>query len=254
MMYRYICACANTHNVRQTLKQYSCVPGFSVSCCSPLKGLAARFLGALRLAEAAEAMTPLGKEIESTAGLFVPWWPRCNPGSCGHPSLCARPCIYVAKNGSCHVDGCSFCHLQHDLPVHKLNQRQRHVLQQLDKRSKMDLLVSAVCEGFRREGLTDRAGNLIHLLEEEASKHPQEQGVRKQKRILHDLRKALSRMILADAFKAFEDILPNRVLESFQALRLSMPPQIRQIPDGESLSMPRQITDCESLGFMLISF
>ncbi|OLP82830.1 hypothetical protein AK812_SmicGene36481 [Symbiodinium microadriaticum] len=190
-------------------------------------------------------MTPFVETV-STACRFVPWWPRCNPGSCGHPSLCARPCIYVAKNGSCHVDGCSFCHLQHERPVHKLNQRQRHVLQQLDRRSKMDLLVSTVCEGFWREGLADRAGNLIRLLEEEASKHPQGQGMPKQKRHLHDLRKALSRMILADAFKAFEDILPDRVLESFQALRLSMPPQIPQIPDDESLSMPPQIPDGET--------
>ena len=116
----------------------------------------------------------------------------------------------------------------------------------------MDLLVSTVCEGFWREGLADRAGNLIRLLEEEASKHPQGQGMPKQKRHLHDLRKALSRMILADAFKAFEDILPDRVLESFQALRLSMPPQIPQIPDDESLSMPPQIPDGESLGLVLI--
>mmetsp|Transcript_69041 Transcript_69041/g.161725 ORF Transcript_69041/g.161725 Transcript_69041/m.161725 type:complete len:194 (-) Transcript_69041:44-625(-) len=143
----------------------------------------------------------------------------CNPGSLGHPSLCTRPCIYLAKNGACHVEGCNFCHMIHDAPVMKLNQRQRYVLQKLDVKAKLDLILAAVRAGLDREGLTHEAGRLLQLLEEEASKHVEQGLLRSHKKQVYDLRKALMRMSLADSIKSFEDVLPNQVLQSFQDLR-----------------------------------
>ncbi|OLQ02700.1 hypothetical protein AK812_SmicGene14412 [Symbiodinium microadriaticum] len=142
----------------------------------------------------------------------------CNPGSCGHPSLCARPCIYMAKNGACHVEGCNFCHMTHDVPVMKLNQRQRYVLQRLDVKEKLDLILAAARAGLQRKGLTYEAGSFIQLLEE-ASKHARQGLLRSHKKQVYDLRKALIRMSLADIIKTFEDVLPNPVLQSFQDLR-----------------------------------
>ena len=105
------------------------------------------------------AMAPYtGADADMQTRLATPW---CNPGSYGHPSLCARPCIYIAKNGSCHVDGCDYCHMAHDLPVAKLNQRQRYVLQRLSVKVKMDLVLEAVRGGLHREGLTDQAESLL---------------------------------------------------------------------------------------------
>ena len=159
--------------------------------------------------------------VEMQAGLAL--W--CNPGSCGHPSLCARPCIYLAKNGACHVDGCNFCHMPHDQPASKLNQRQRYVLRQLDHKSKMDLMLEAVREGLEREGLATHAAEMTRLLEEEAAKYPQQAGPRSQKRQLHDLRKAFMRMTVSDTIKSFEDVLPEKALQYFQDLRQGLVPQ-----------------------------
>ena len=37
-----------------------------------------------------------------------------NDGSRGHPQLCARPCIRIAKEGGCNLgDACGYCHLGH---------------------------------------------------------------------------------------------------------------------------------------------
>ena len=118
----------------------------------------------------------------------------CNPGSYGHPSLCARPCIYIAKNGCCHVEGCNFCHMTHATKTFKLNQRQRFVLQELDRNLKVQLLLLAMREGFAREGLVKEGGKVIRLLELEASRHPQQEGLRGQRKQMHDLRKAFTRM------------------------------------------------------------
>ncbi|CAE7555422.1 unnamed protein product [Symbiodinium microadriaticum] len=145
--------------------------------------------------------------------------PLCNPGSSGHPFLCARPCVYMMKRGSCHVQECKYCHMNHDLPVTKLNQRQRYVLQRLAMKDKMDLLLAALRAGLHRDGLTDRAGSLLYQLEVEASMHPVPEGRQIHKRQMHDLRKALMRMTLNDNIKAFEDVLPAHVLQSFQDLR-----------------------------------
>ena len=116
---------------------------------------------------------------------------------------------------------CKYCHMNHDLPVTKLNQRQRYVLQRLAMKDKMDLLLAALRAGLHREGLTDQAGSLLYLLEVEASVHPAPEGPRTHKRRILDLRKALMRMTLNDNIKAFEDVLPEQVLQSFQDLRQS---------------------------------
>ena len=42
-----------------------------------------------------------------------------------------------------------------------------------------------------------------------------------QKRQIHDVRKALARMPIADIVKCFEDVLPKEVLQSFEDLRRS---------------------------------
>ena len=38
----------------------------------------------------------------------LPSPPLCNPGSSGHPFLCARRCVYVMKRGWCHVQSCKY--------------------------------------------------------------------------------------------------------------------------------------------------
>ncbi|CAE6911318.1 unnamed protein product [Symbiodinium natans] len=167
-----------------------------------------------------------GADADMQTRLATPW---CNPGSYGHPSLCARPCIYIAKNGSCHVDGCDYCHMAHDLPVAKLNQRQRYVLQRLSVKVKMDLVLEAVRGGLHREGLTDQAESLLCLLEQEASKHSQQASHRDQRRQVYDLRKALSRMTVADTIHAVQDVLPEHVIQSFQNLRRALLPSV--VPD-----------------------
>ncbi|CAE7375944.1 unnamed protein product, partial [Symbiodinium microadriaticum] len=153
----------------------------------------------------------------------LPSPPLCNPGSSGHPFLCARRCVYVMKRGWCHVQSCKYCHLDHYQPVVKLNKRQRHLLQRLDRKSKIDLLLAAFRRGLQRAGLTDQAGSFISLLEDEASMQPEAEAPLNKRRI-DDLLKALKRMTLNDNITAFEDVLPEQVIQSFQDLRRSLAP------------------------------
>ena len=109
--------------------------------------------------------------------------------------------------------------MDHDLSLVKLNKRQRHLLQRLDRKSKIDLLLAAIRKGLHRAGLTDQAGSFISLLEDEASMHPEPEAPLFNPRRIEDLLKALKRMTLNDNITAFEDVLPERVLQSFQDLR-----------------------------------
>ena len=53
-------------------------------------------------------------------------------GSRGHPFLCARPCIRLAK-GNCHVgDACGYCHRSTHPRFTALDKRQRLQLHNMD--------------------------------------------------------------------------------------------------------------------------
>lgn len=53
-------------------------------------------------------------------------------GSRGHPFLCRRPCVRLAK-GNCHMgDACGYCHHQTHRPFASLDKRQRVHLRSMD--------------------------------------------------------------------------------------------------------------------------
>ncbi|CAL1166064.1 unnamed protein product [Cladocopium goreaui] len=58
-----------------------------------------------------------------------------NDGSRGHPQLCARPCIRIAKEGGCNLgDACGYCHLGHLSHGSRVafDKRQRTLLHEMD--------------------------------------------------------------------------------------------------------------------------
>ena len=55
----------------------------------------------------------------------------CNNGSIGHPILCKRPCVHVAKGGPCPLgDPCPYCHFPHRV-LHRPKEEQRAFMKKM---------------------------------------------------------------------------------------------------------------------------
>ena len=169
-----------------------------------------------------------------------------NPGSSGHPDLCARPCVYIAKRGACNVDSCNFCHLGHDpdRPPAKLDQRSRQILSKLARGDVCALLLGIFRAKIEQmEQLRDTAAHILKLLEEEIAKYPPEgrlAGKRSQ-----ELRKFLGRMSLTYSMTYFSPNLPENLIVAFERMRQSYPsPQGADLSLREALVLfpPRMIT------------
>ena len=56
-----------------------------------------------------------------------------NQGSRGHPELCKRPCVHMAKKGPCPGgSGCGYCHLPHR-PARRPLEEERALMRRLPK-------------------------------------------------------------------------------------------------------------------------
>ncbi|CAE7888410.1 unnamed protein product, partial [Symbiodinium microadriaticum] len=75
---------------------------------------------------------PPGSVMSSgTEAVQMPAGAKVNPGSLGHPELCARPCIYV-RSGSCtSASKCGFCHMPHSRRALRLDKRHRECLRRM---------------------------------------------------------------------------------------------------------------------------
>mmetsp|Transcript_8156 Transcript_8156/g.19459 ORF Transcript_8156/g.19459 Transcript_8156/m.19459 type:complete len:195 (+) Transcript_8156:95-679(+) len=172
---------------------------------------------------------------------------RWNPGSSGHPDLCARPCVYIAKKGACSVDSCNFCHLGHDpdRPPAKLDQRSRQILSKLARGDICALLLGIVRAKIEQtEQLRhDTTAHIVKLLEDEIAKYPPEgrlAGKRSQ-----ELRKFLGRMSLTYSMTYFSPNLPDNLLAAFERMRQCYPSPGRadlSLKEALLLFPPRMIT------------
>ena len=124
---------------------------------------------------------------------------QCNPGSRGHPELCARPCVYVAKSGMCRVDSCKFCHMPHAQQPVKLDQRHRNLLPKLAPGDSVELFLEIFRGKVEHLGVLEGATQVLSLLEKEASKHPPEHCLARKQ--AQNLRKVLGRMTLANLIR-----------------------------------------------------
>ena len=81
----------------------------------------------------AEFQAEVAKDKETSQEDVHPAVPQpLGGGSRGHPFLCARPCIRLAK-GDCHMgDACAYCHHTTHRKFQSLDKRQRHQVHNMD--------------------------------------------------------------------------------------------------------------------------
>ena len=92
-----------------------------------------------------------------------------NTGSFGHPQLCQRPCVHIAKTGSCRAGAaCRYCHEMHQKPPLKLSSNQRELMRSMMEEDVRTLLRPHIDRKLRQLELTDQAAILMNLLEQEA--------------------------------------------------------------------------------------
>eukprot|EP00913_Durusdinium_trenchii_P009176 g8625.t1 len=113
-------------------------------------------------------------------------------GSFGHPELCHRPCVHLAK-GQCK-DGadCGYCHLEHGRPVHP-DRKQRQHFKSLSYPALLATLMPFIRNRWNALNQDLACSRLMDFLERELLLRPAE-AVRLPDRALTQL---LSRMSLA---------------------------------------------------------
>ncbi|CAE7206660.1 unnamed protein product [Symbiodinium microadriaticum] len=147
----------------------------------------------------------------------------CNPGSTGHPELCARPCVYIAKGGACN-ESCQFCHMAHEQAHLKLDQRARRLLRSLDAGQKLQLLLEVVQQRAQQQSISPSLTvQVVHVLEQAIAEQTTRGELSSQRGDLRQLRRALQKMTLSSAVRYFVTWLPAAVVEALGDLRAGEP-------------------------------
>lgn len=69
-----------------------------------------------------------------------------NPGSLGHPQLCAKPCLHAVAGRCVNGDGCDFCHGPHTKRAKQVDRRDREALRMMPALTAMTLVLDIVRE------------------------------------------------------------------------------------------------------------
>ena len=89
-------------------------------------------------------------------------------GSLGHPQLCQRPCVHIAKGGSCFLgSACRFCHDVHRTAPLKMEQSQRELIQAMRQENVRTLLFPHIQKRLQKLELTEKAASLLHMFGQE---------------------------------------------------------------------------------------
>jgi len=129
-----------------------------------------------------------------------------NPGSLGHPILCARPCLhvfYVCANGS----ACEFCHIPHAAPPKQLDKQRRESLRSMPPAESQALMLSAIWPKVSRTVGT--AAALDRLAAACAWRGMEPAEPREHRRLLTGLRRMTVRHLLA----VFTDVMQRHSAE-----------------------------------------
>eukprot|EP00438_Fugacium_kawagutii_P021666 Skav223794 [mRNA] locus=scaffold575:482831:485609:+ [translate_table: standard] len=82
------------------------------------------------------AMVPVvadvSQDAEESATVLEAAHPSFSPGSRGHPFLCRRPCVRLAKGGCEAGAACGFCHHNDHARLKSFDRQQRKQLQNMD--------------------------------------------------------------------------------------------------------------------------
>lgn len=147
--------------------------------------------------------------------------PRPNRGSWGHPTLCSRPCIYVAKQGRCQKGAaCGFCHHHHNDP--KPDKQQRHLISTMPRAELLSLLADLLRDRADQDGFHD-VSFVVAVVAVQAGLRPSSFQTKYRK--LSNLRQVLQRMnfsaILAMAAHHCEGRGKASILQELRVLRNS---------------------------------
>ena len=83
--------------------------------------------------------------------------PAPTRGSVGHPTLCSRPCIYMAKQGHCKKGvACGFCHHHHSgTNDPKPDKQQRRLMSTMPRAELLGLLAELLRDRAEQDGFHD---------------------------------------------------------------------------------------------------
>ena len=75
-------------------------------------------------------------------------------GSLGHPALCNKPCVCIARQGHCQKGwACGFCHCEHEDP--KPDKKQRLLMSTMPRPELLSLLADLLRERAEQDELRD---------------------------------------------------------------------------------------------------
>jgi len=106
-------------------------------------------------------------EPEPTAAAMLPG--ALSKGSRGHPFLCKRPCVRMAK-GICNMgNACEYCHHDAHGPAASPNKNQRRQLQRMDTGDLLATLLPHIRKAVADAGISVE---LVEIVEREAAAQP----------------------------------------------------------------------------------
>ncbi|CAE7837647.1 unnamed protein product [Symbiodinium sp. CCMP2592] len=155
------------------------------------------------------------------ATVFEP--PAPNRGSVGHPALCSRPCIYVAKQRQCQKGvACGFCHHDHHSGPNdpKPDKQQRRLMSTMPQAELLGLLAELLQDRAEQDGFHD-VGFVVAAVAVQAGLRPIRPQTKSRK--LANLRQVIGRMnfsaILSIALRHCEGHSKASILQELKALR-----------------------------------
>mmetsp|Transcript_23598 Transcript_23598/g.44573 ORF Transcript_23598/g.44573 Transcript_23598/m.44573 type:complete len:191 (-) Transcript_23598:41-613(-) len=87
------------------------------------------------------------------------------PGSLGHPLMCGKLCVHIARGGTCSSGmACGFCHGSHDRQAAKLDKEQRRMIQEMSQQDLTSLVIPHISRKMAQAGFHDQASTLVSML------------------------------------------------------------------------------------------
>ncbi|CAE7722952.1 unnamed protein product [Symbiodinium necroappetens] len=145
-------------------------------------------------------------------------------GSVGHPTLCNRPCIFIARQRHCQKGlACGSCHHKHNDP--KLDKKQRHLMSTMPREELLGLLADLLRERAEQGGIRD-VSFVVAVLSVQAGLLPG--GLQTKSRKLHNLRQVLQRKNFSSILSMAADRCQGRskavMLQELRALQQNANP------------------------------
>ena len=149
-------------------------------------------------------------------------------GSIGHPILCKRPCVHVAKGGSCPLeDTCPYCHFPHRV-LHRPTEEQRAFMKKMPTAELLSTILVLLQEKAQATNLQG-TGPLFDVLRAEIQKQERPKPTAcghdpAKKRLLRGLRQTMQKMnftgLAGMAVSKCEGACQTELVQAIERLRM----------------------------------